>query len=212
MSPSKKLPRLNNIPPLFETLEERLLLTTIEAGDYFIYNNAAGDNVRVTLSGYGTAELLAMEVVDGVQHIVDLVGILNGNQAAAVNWPEGIWGEGKRSGWLTSFTLACIDEDGNLLEIGKVGTGIKEKDADVTFESLTELLKPLIIAEKGKSVKIRPKIVVEVTYEEIQKSPTYTSGYALRFPRVLRLREDRSPDDASTIEMVEDFYHGQKGK
>lgn len=127
------------------------------------------------------------------------------------------WGEGKRSGWLTSFTVAVIDESGEPVEIGKVGTGIKELEQaegeiGVTFDELTKMLKPLITSEKGKEVKIKPKVVIEVNYEEIQKSPTYSSGYALRFPRLVRLRNDRSADDASTLEMVEEFYFAQRGR
>jgi DNA ligase-1 len=121
------------------------------------------------------------------------------------------WGEGKRANWLSSFTLACIDENGEFLEVGKVGTGIKEKEKEgVTFEALTELLKPLIKSQKGRIVEIKPQIVVEVNYEEIQKSPTYSSGYALRFPRLIAVREDRSPEECSTLDMVEDYYYGQK--
>jgi DNA ligase-1 len=120
------------------------------------------------------------------------------------------WGEGKRAKWLSSFTLACIDE-GKYLEMGKVGTGIKEKSGeDVTFEQLTDELKPLITEEKGKEVQIKPKIVVEVVYEEIQKSPTYSSGFALRFPRLSRLRPERSARDITTLSMVNNFYKKQK--
>jgi DNA ligase-1 len=122
------------------------------------------------------------------------------------------WGEGKRSKWLSSFTLACVDE-GSFLEIGKMGTGIKEKSEEgVSFEELTKLLKPLIISEKGKTVFIKPKIVIEITYEEIQKSPTYSSGYALRFPRLKGLRVERGASDASTLDLVEDLYYGQNKK
>jgi len=121
------------------------------------------------------------------------------------------WGEGKRSNWLSSFTLACIDENNNFLEIGKVGTGIKEKsELGVSFSQLTEELRPLIISEKGKSVRVKPEIVVEINYEEIQKSPTYNSGYALRFPRVVNLRLERSAEECSTLKMVEEFYEGQR--
>ncbi len=121
------------------------------------------------------------------------------------------WGEGKRAKWLSSFTIACINEDDNFLETGKVGTGIKEKSEEgVSFEELTKLLKPLITSEKGKEVKIKPRVVIEVEYEEIQKSPTYASGYALRFPRVKQLRSDRKAKDASTLAMVKDFYSKQK--
>ncbi len=128
------------------------------------------------------------------------------------------WGEGKRSGWLSSFVIACRDPDTDeLLEIGRVGTGIKEKESDdlesgVTFEQLTNLLRPLIISEKGKEVKVKPDIIISVLYEEIQKSPTYASGYALRFPRLVALREDRGIDDIATIDEIEETYHSQKGK
>ena len=104
------------------------------------------------------------------------------------------YGEGKRAGWLSSFDIACYDEDSEkFLEIGKVSTGIKEKPSEesggVSYEELTKLLKPLIIKEEGKHVKIKPKIVITIIFQEIQKSPTYESGFALRFPRFTRLRD-----------------------
>ena len=123
------------------------------------------------------------------------------------------WGEGKRSKWMTSFIIACRDEDNNLVTIGKVGTGIKELEGEgVTFEQLTEMLKENIISEKGKEVTVKPRIIIEVHYEEIQKSQTYTSGYALRFPRLIRLREDRGVHDCSTLQQVEELYKEQRGR
>jgi DNA ligase-1 len=121
------------------------------------------------------------------------------------------WGEGKRSGWLTSFTLACKDGD-EWKEIGKVGTGVKELEEEgLSFQELTDALKPKIISEKGKEVKIKPHIILEIKFEEIQKSPSYSSGYALRFPRVIR---DRTPEkglkDVSEIEYVKLLYDQQK--
>lgn len=122
------------------------------------------------------------------------------------------WGEGKRSNWLSSYTLACKDKD-EFLEIGKASTGLKEKrEEGLSFAEMTDLLKPLIQKEDGKTVIIKPKIVIEIAYEEIQKSPTYSSGYALRFPRVKHLRQDRSPDDIATLKLVEQFYDEQKKK
>ncbi|MBS3110273.1 ATP-dependent DNA ligase [Candidatus Woesearchaeota archaeon] len=123
------------------------------------------------------------------------------------------WGEGKRATWLTSYAIAVRDEEGNLLEIGKVSTGLKELEGEdgTTFSEMTVMLKPLITAEKRKQVTVKPKIVIEVNYEEIQKSPTYSSGFALRFPRFVRLRtEEKSAEDASDINFVEDLYYGQK--
>ncbi len=122
------------------------------------------------------------------------------------------WGSGKRSSWLTSFTLACIDEDGQFFEIGKVGTGLKEElhEDHLSFAQLTSLLEPLIISEQGKEVRVRPEVVVEIAYEEIQKSTTYSSGFALRFPRVLRLRtSERSADDVALLDEVIDLYRSQ---
>ena len=121
------------------------------------------------------------------------------------------WGEGKRSKWLSSYTLACRDKECNFLEIGKASTGLKEKrEEGLSFAEMTDLLKPLIKKEEGKEVIPKPKIVIEVAYEEIQKSPTYSSGFALRFPRVIQLRQDRSPDDISTLKIVESLYNKQK--
>lgn len=123
---------------------------------------------------------------------------------------EAEWGSGKRSEWMTSFTLACINDEGELLEIGKVGTGLKEiedNDEDnLSFPKVTELLKPLIISTEGKFVKVKPEVVVSIAYEEIQKSPSYSSGYALRFPRVLTLRPDRALHDIASHDDITEMY------
>jgi len=123
------------------------------------------------------------------------------------------WGEGKRSSWLSSYTLACQNEEGKLLEVGKASTGLKEKrEEGLSFAEVTDLLKPLITKEDGKEATVKPKIILEIGYEEVQKSSTYSSGYALRFPRVIQLRQDRSPNDISTLKMIETFYNDQKKK
>ncbi|MEM5771968.1 MAG: ATP-dependent DNA ligase [Candidatus Aenigmatarchaeota archaeon] len=126
------------------------------------------------------------------------------------------WGTGKRAGWLGSYILACRDPDtGKFLECGMLGTGIKEKKTspeDFTMEEMTKLLKPYIESEKGNEVKIKPKIVIEVAYEEIQRSPAYSSGFALRFPRFVRLRSpEKGPEEADTIERIKHIYEIQKG-
>lgn len=119
------------------------------------------------------------------------------------------YGKGKRAGWLSSFDIAC-KEDNEFLDIGKVGTGIKEKEdlegGGTTFDQLTKLLKPLITHEKGKHIQVKPKIVITVTYQNIQASPTYKSGFALRFPRLTTLRLDRKPSSIATAkEVAEEF-------
>ncbi|MCK5043426.1 ATP-dependent DNA ligase [Candidatus Pacearchaeota archaeon] len=122
------------------------------------------------------------------------------------------YGKGKRSGWLSSFILSCKDEKSKkFLEIGKVGTGIKEKkEQGMSFGELTEQIKPLITEEHGKKVKIKPKIVVSVTYQEIQKSPNYNSGWALRFPRFTALRPDKPLSEITTLKEIEKDFIKQK--
>ncbi len=122
------------------------------------------------------------------------------------------FGTGKRAGWFSSFILSCRSE-GKMLTIGKVGTGIKEKEEQgVSFRQLTKMLKPLVISEKARQVEIKPKVIISVMYQEIQKSPKYSSGYALRFPRLVRLRPDRSKSDIATLKEVKAEYEKQGRK
>ncbi|MWV39751.1 ATP-dependent DNA ligase LigA [Natrialba sp. INN-245] len=108
------------------------------------------------------------------------------------------WGEGRRATFLGTFELSVRDGD-TLETVGKVATGI----TDEKLAELTELLESHIAAEDGQEVTLEPAVVFEVGYEEIQTSPTYSSGYALRFPRFVGVRHDKSPDDAETLERLE---------
>lgn len=117
------------------------------------------------------------------------------------------WGTGKRAKWLSSYVLASRDPDtGKFLACGMMGTGLTEQQ----FRDMTETLKPLITKEGGRSVEVKPEVVVEIGYEEIQKSPNYESGYALRFPRLQRTREDKGPEEADTTERLEILYKNQR--
>lgn len=117
------------------------------------------------------------------------------------------WGYGRRTSFLGSFALACHDpETGRFLSVGKVATGI----SDEQLAELTELFREHIISESGTSVEIRPHILFEVAFEEIQKSINYGSGYALRFPRLVRVRDDKSLEEADTLERLEDMYRTQR--
>jgi len=124
------------------------------------------------------------------------------------------YGAGKRSGWMSSFILSCLGKNkGEFLEIGKMGTGINEKETQgkITFGQLTKMLTPLITKEKGKRVEIKPKIIVAVTYQEIQRSPNYKSGFALRFPRLLALRTDDKPlSEITSLKEIEKDMANQK--
>jgi DNA ligase-1 len=89
--------------------------------------------------------------------------------------------------------------------VGRVSSGA----SDEQLKELTEEIKPLIISERGRIVDLEPKVVLEVKFNEIQKSQNYASGYALRFPRIIRIREDKGPEDVETLERVESLYRLQ---
>lgn len=86
-----------------------------------------------------------------------------------------------------------------------MSTGLTEEE----YDKMTKILKPLITKEYGKTVYVKPKIVIEVGYQEIQKSQNYESGYALRFPTFVRFREDKGPEDTDDKERVKALYESQ---
>ena len=108
--------------------------------------------------------------------------------------------------------FAAIDpETGEFLELGKTFKGLS--DAEIT--EMTKRLKADVVEQEGHRVVVVPKIVVEVTYNEIQKSPRYKSQMALRFARITRIRYDKNPQEADTITRVKEIYENQfkiKGK
>ncbi|RLG68839.1 MAG: hypothetical protein DRO11_08525, partial [Methanobacteriota archaeon] len=80
---------------------------------------------------------------------------------------------------------------------------------DNQFETLTQQLLTLKKREPPYTVYVKPSIVVEIAYNEIQRSPQYPSGYAIRFARVKRIREDKNPEDADTITKIRELYQAQ---
>jgi DNA ligase-1 len=116
------------------------------------------------------------------------------------------YGYGRRHEWLSDYYLAARDaETGEFLTVGKTFKGLT--DAEIT--EMTKRLKELVIKEEPRRVFVVPKVVVEVTYNEIQKSPKYKYGMALRFARVNRIREDKNPEEADTIQHVREIYEKQ---
>jgi DNA ligase-1 len=119
------------------------------------------------------------------------------------------WGEGRRASFLGSYRLGCLDaETGKLLDIGWVATGL----TDEALSDLTEMFRDLIVVQKGMEVELKPGVIFEVAYEEIQRSPNYSSGYALRFPRLVTVRDDKSLEEGDTLERVISLYKAQRGR
>lgn len=114
------------------------------------------------------------------------------------------WGYGRRTGWLSNYHLGAREKDGFAM-LGKTFKGLTDEE----FTEITERLLKLKTSEAQYTVLVKPEIVVEVAFNEIQRSPHYPSGFALRFARIKNIRYDKSPEDADTIEKVNQLYELQ---
>jgi DNA ligase-1 len=116
----------------------------------------------------------------------------------------GEWGEGKRAHVFGSFLVACQDQ-GKLIALSRVATGF----SDEQLVEVYDLLKDRVIKKSGKEVSFEPDLVFEVGYSELQVSPTYEGGFALRFPRFIRIRDDKNITDVETLESIRERYRRQ---
>ncbi len=114
-------------------------------------------------------------------------------------------GSGRRRGWLSNYHLAVRDEAGGFAEVGKTFKGL----ADREFTEMTARLWARAVHDDGYTVRVRPEVVVEVAYNEVQSSPRYPSGFALRFARVTRIRDDKRAEDADTLTTLRARYARQ---
>ncbi|UCH01342.1 MAG: ATP-dependent DNA ligase [Candidatus Bathyarchaeota archaeon] len=116
------------------------------------------------------------------------------------------WGSGRRREWLSNYHLAARDETtGNYLDLGKTFKGLTDHE----FKELTKQLQTIRISENQYTVFVKPEIVVEVAYNEIQQSSHYNSGFALRFARINRIRYDKGPKDVDTIKKIKALYRNK---
>ena len=111
------------------------------------------------------------------------------------------WGNGKRNKMLSDYTFAVLGPDNQLLNVGKAYSGL----TDAEIIEMTEWFKAHTIRDFGRVRLVEPLVVIEVAFDRIQPSPRHKSGYALRFPRIVRLRPDKRPQDASTLEEVREI-------
>jgi DNA ligase 1 len=116
------------------------------------------------------------------------------------------WGYGRRHGWLSNYHLAVRDPaNGQFMEVGKTFKGLTDAD----FEQMTQRLLALKVAERGGTVFVRPEIVVEVAFSDIQRSSRYEVGMALRFARILHVRTDKAAEEADTVGTLTAEYERQ---
>jgi DNA ligase-1 len=106
-------------------------------------------------------------------------------------------GYGRRHGWLSNYHLAARDEETGRLElVGKTFKGFTDEE----FRAMTARLTALAVSQDGPTVFVEPRVVVEVLFSDLQRSPTYEAGVALRFARIARVRDDKTPAEADTVQ------------
>jgi DNA ligase 1 len=110
-------------------------------------------------------------------------------------------GSGRRAIYLSDYTFAVRDGD-RYLNVGKAYSGLKDDEV----RELSRILRALATERFGKVVLVKPEVVLEVAFDGVQKSPRHKSGYALRFPRILRWRRDKRADESDTLDRVKELY------
>ena len=118
------------------------------------------------------------------------------------------WGHGKRRGVLSDYTFAVRETDApdaRLLTIGKAYTGL----TDVEIAAMTERFHGITLQDFGRYRTVVPEVVVEIAFDRIMRSGRHRSGFAMRFPRIVRIRDDKSPAEIDTLETVEALFGEQ---
>ena len=114
-------------------------------------------------------------------------------------------GSGKRAGVLSDYTFAVRDGE-QLLTVGKAYSGLTDEE----IRSMTQRLEAIAIGEeKHGFLRVRPEIVLEVAFDGLQKSTRHSSGFALRFPRIAHIRDDKKPEESDTLDSVRTLWEAQ---
>jgi DNA ligase-1 len=113
------------------------------------------------------------------------------------------WGHGKRRGVLSDYTFAVKDTaSGRLVNVGKAYSGL----TDAEIARFTKHFLEITVQDQGYRRMVTPEVVLEVAFDSIQHSGRHLSGYALRFPRIVRIRDDKPVDEIDTVERVAELY------
>jgi DNA ligase 1 len=117
------------------------------------------------------------------------------------------YGHGRRAGWLSDYTFAVRDGD-VLRNVGKAYSGV----TDAEIARLTQFFLEHTVADYGSVRAVEPLVVFEVAFNNVMRSDRHDSGYALRFPRILRIRDDKPVNEIDTLERVAEIYQSQPDK
>jgi DNA ligase-1 len=118
------------------------------------------------------------------------------------------WGHGKRRGVLSDYTFAVRETDASdarLLTIGKAYTGL----TDAEIATMTERFRAITLADHGRYRTVVPEVVVEIAFDRIMRSGRHRSGFAMRFPRIVRIRDDKTSAEIDTLATVEALFGDQ---
>ncbi|HEY8922554.1 MAG TPA: hypothetical protein VIN32_08000, partial [Candidatus Limnocylindria bacterium] len=116
------------------------------------------------------------------------------------------WGHGKRRGVLSDYTFAVRGPDGEaLLTIGKAYTGL----TDAEIATMTQHFKEITLRDFGRYRTVVPEVVVEIAFDRLMRGMRHKSGFAMRFPRIVRIRDDKTPADIDDLATVEKLFAAQ---
>jgi DNA ligase-1 len=183
----------------FEMVVERVVTDNLKVADDFFHRSKEIGHEGLV------AKTLNSPYVPGVRgkHWLKIKHTLNTLDLVII---AAEWGHGRRSKWLSDYHLAVFDENTNdFVMIGKTFKGL----TDLELQEMTDRLQQLQVTKGRGLIKVRPEIVVEVLAAEIQESPKYTSGLALRFARIIRIRDDKGPEEATTLKELHTAFDAQ---
>ncbi|MEO6412926.1 MAG: ATP-dependent DNA ligase [Pedococcus sp.] len=188
---SERFARLAALVPATALVPRITATTAAEAGEFFdrlVSEGHEGVVVKAPLAPYAAGRRGAGWVKVKPRHTLDLVVL-------AIEW-----GSGRRQGWLSNIHLGARDPDtGGFVMLGKTFKGMTDEMLTWQTERFTDLA---VGGTDGYVVTVRPEQVVEIAFDGIQTSSRYPGGMALRFARVLRYRDDKTADEADTVETV----------
>lgn len=185
---------LRNIAPI-ELLAERIVTDDIREAKEFYMRAISLGHEGVMIKKLGSPYVLGVRGAHWikVKETKTIDAVIVGAE----------WGHGRRRNWLSDYYLAVYSPEEDDFEIvGKTFKGLTDQE----FEWITKRLLELKVSDEGYRIWVRPEIVVEVAFNDIQKSPKYRSGMALRFARITRFRLDKGPKDATTLNELKTLY------
>jgi DNA ligase-1 len=195
---TERVERLRRLVEPSSLLPRKVTRDAEEAGRFFAQALAAGHEglmAKSLTAPYAAGQRGFHWLKLKPAHTLDLV-ILAGER-----------GSGRRSGWLSNLHLGARDaESGQFVMLGKTFKGL----TDAMLEWQTERLSALQVSTDGWTVHVRPELVVEIAFADVQESPRYPAGLALRFARVKRYRDDKTGAEADTIQAVRAIFERQR--